>query len=100
MLLRNRSGKELVSIMSNEPIMKTAAFTHVIGTSKEMLLRMLLHSIRQAADNGDSGISIPMYKINKLHVPTLDHEILELAGFKTIEFKDKDGVKKLRISWN
>lgn len=84
--------------MSNKPIMKTAAFT--IGTAKEMQLRILLHFIRQAADNGNSSVSIPMYKINKFHVPTLDHEILELAGFKTIEFKDTDGVKKLRISWS
>ena len=70
------------------------------GTAKEMQLRTLLYSVREAADNGDSGVSIPMYKINKLHVPTLEHEILELDGFKTIEFKDTDGVKKLRISWN
>ena len=85
--------------MSNsiESIMKTSAFN---GTAKEMRLRVLLHDIRKAADEGDSGVSIPMYKLSALHMSTLEHEILEPAGFKTSEFKDEEsGVKKLHISW-
>lgn len=71
----------------------------VEGNIKEMQLRMLLHSIRQAADEGESGVSLPMYKMSALHMPTLEHEILEPAGFKTSEFKEETGVKKLCISW-
>ena len=77
-----------------------SALKYYEGTAAEMQLRGLLHSIRQAADNGDSGVSVPVYKIIKLHVPTLEHEILEPDGFKTVRFNDKDGVKKLRISWS
>lgn len=81
---------------SIESIMKTPAFN---GTVKEMQLRMLLHDIRQAADEGESEILIPLYKL-PVHVPTLEHEILEPAGFKTKKFKDEDtGVQKLCISW-
>lgn len=84
--------------MSNsiESIMKASAFN---GTAKEMQLRMVLHSIRQAADEGESEVSIPLYKMSALHMPTLEHEILEPAGFKTSEFKEETGVKKLCISW-
>ena len=82
---------------SIESIMKTSAFN---GTVKEMQLRMLLHNIRQAADEGESEILIPLYKLPALHMPTLEHEILEPVGFKTSEFKDEDtGVQKLCISW-
>lgn len=79
-----------------ESIMKTSAFN---GTVKEMQLRMLLHDIRQAADEGESDILIPLYKLPVLHMPTLEHEILEPVGFKTRKFKDEDGVQKLCISW-
>lgn len=65
-----------------------------------MQLRMLLHDIRQAADEGESEILIPLYKLPALHTPTLEHEILEPVGFKISEFKDEDtGVRKLCISW-
>lgn len=83
--------------MSNsiESIMKTSAFN---GTAKEMQLRMLLHDIRQAADEGESGVSVPMYKMSALHMPTLENEILKPAGFKTSEFKGED-IVTLCISW-
>lgn len=88
----------MVIIMSNsiESIMKTSEFN---GTAKEMQLRMVLHSIRQAADEGESEVFIPLYKMSALHMPTLEREILEPAGFKTSEVKEETGVAKLYISW-
>lgn len=70
------------------------------GTAKEMQLRILLHSIRQAADEGESGVSIPQYKLSALHMPTLENEVLNPDGFKTSKFKDEDNVVYLCISWN
>lgn len=71
----------------------------VEGNNKEMQLRMMLHSIRQAADEGESWVSIPLCKMSALHMPTLENEILKPAGFKTSEFKEETGVKKICISW-
>ena len=87
----------MVVIMNSiESIMKTSAFN---GTAKEMQLRMVMSIIRKAADEGESGISIPMYKMSALHMPTVEHEILEPSGFQTNEFQEETGVKKLHISW-
>ena len=88
--------KKLVITMDMKSIIE--ALKCYEGTVKEMQLRFMLHEMRKAADEGESGVSIPMYKI-PLHMPTLEHEILEPAGFKTSESKEKSGVKKLHISW-
>ena len=72
------------------------------GTVKEMQLRFLLHKMREAADNGHTDVCIPKYKISKLHMATLRHEVLEPSGFysKECEPKEIPGQKMLYISWN
>lgn len=91
----------MVVIMNTDitSIKDALMFPSVEGNVKEMRLRMLLHDIRKAADEGKRGVSIPMYKISALHMPTLEREILEPAGFKTSEVKEETGVAKLYISW-
>ena len=54
------------------------------GTVKEMQLRYVFAQIRKAADNSMKYVKIPKYKIQHLHIPTLEFEILRPAGF---EFK-------------
>ena len=72
------------------------------GTAKEMQLRFLLHKIREAADDGYVDLCIKKYKLSKLHVETLRHEILEPSGFysKECESKEIPGQNVLYISWS
>ena len=72
------------------------------GTGKEMQLRFMLHAFREAADNGHMEVCIHVYKLSKLHMPTLRYEILKLSGFESEEFESEKipGQKMLRISWN
>ena len=72
-----------------------------LGTAKEMQIRFVLHEIRKAADNGEKEVCIPVYKISKLHLPTLRFEGLKLSGFDSGEFESEEikGQKMLRISW-
>ena len=72
------------------------------GTAKEMQLRFMLHKMREAADNGYLDVCIQVYKLSKLHMPTLRYELLKPSGFESEEFESKEipGQKMLRISWN
>lgn len=72
------------------------------GRAEEMQIRVLLHEIRVAADRGDMEVFIPLYKISKLHLPTLRLEVLELSGFKSQEYESSEipGQKMLRICWS
>ena len=72
------------------------------GTAEEMQIRIMLHEIRKAADNGHMEVCIPVYKLSKLHLPTLRFEVLELSGFKSEEYESVEikGQRMLRISWN
>lgn len=72
------------------------------GTSREMQLRVMLHEMKAAADDGKMSVCIDCYKLSKLHMPTLRFEILKLSGFESEEFESSEipGHKMLRISWN
>ena len=72
------------------------------GTAEEMQLRFLLHKMREAADDGRMDVCIPVYKLSKLHMATLCHEILKPSGFNAKEFESTEipGQKMLFISWN
>ena len=72
------------------------------GTGREMQLRVMLHDMKEAADDGKLSVCIPEYKLNKLHMPTLRYEILKLSGFESEEFESAEikGQRMLRISWN
>ena len=84
-------------ITSIEDMMKFSGYK---GTAKEMQLRMLLHEIRQAADEGKGQTNIYEYKLSALHMPTLRNEILKLAGFQTSETVEEGSeMKILCISW-
>ena len=78
------------------------ALKYYEGTAAEMQLRFLLHKMREAADDGHLDVCIQVYKLSKLHMPTLRYEILKPSGFKSEEFESNEikGQKMLRISWN
>ena len=70
-------------------------------TAKEMQIRMLLHEIRKAADEGKGQINIYEYKLSALNIPTLRNEILKFAGFQTSETVEEGSeMKMLCISWH
>ena len=78
------------------------ALKYYEGTAAEMQLRFLLHMIREAADDGRLDVCIQVYKLSKLHMPTLRFEILKPSGFDSKEFESNEikGQKMLHISWN
>jgi hypothetical protein len=60
------------------------------GTVEEMELRYVFAAIRKTADNMEKVIEFPRYKVQHLHLDTLEHEILRPAGFEFELLKPKN----------
>ncbi len=69
------------------------------GTVKEMQLRWLFSTIRNAADSCKRQTIVEVYKIENLHLPTLVKEILEPAGFEVSEARNDIGQSAILIGW-
>ena len=95
-MLLIRGRKELVITMKSSI---NKALKYYKGTAEEMQLRFLLHMIREAANDGHLDVCIQVYKISKINMATLRHEILEPSGFDSKEFESNE-MKMLLISWN
>jgi hypothetical protein len=69
------------------------------ATVTEMQMRWLLATIRAAADSCNRQVTVEVYKIENLHMPTLVKEILEPSGFEVTETKNDIGQKSITIGW-
>ena len=68
------------------------------GTVLEMQLRVALSAIRKAADEGEKEVIIPVYKVDKWHLPTLMYEVFKPAGFEVHLAKNK-GANAILVKW-